>query len=143
MFHLLPKYLENRVERILSNIGTLPLGTDQTWTVPAGKIWVPLLIFGRFTASAVVANRGIQVIFSSGGVEFGRIRANTIITASLIARYTFARGLGDQPSIGNTAINSLPDFTLGPGDTIQLTASAIDAGDQFTFVTLLYNEYDL
>jgi hypothetical protein len=143
MTTLLPKYLENRFDRVLSSIGTLGAGLDQTWTVPANKIWVPIMILGRLTASAVVANRAVQIIISSGANEIGRIRANQVLPASQNARYTFGRGITDQSTVSNVALNAMPDITLIAGESINLTAVGLDAGDVFSQVSFLYNEYDL
>jgi hypothetical protein len=114
-------------------------------------IWRILAVSGRFIASGTIANRVLRVIHNSssstGGVALHDLSTcPTVVIAGGNSQFCFAVGHVNSTATSTAAINqttSLPiAFLLRPGDRLDLEANSIQAGDQFSVLTIQYEVFD-
>lgn len=93
----------------------------------------------RLVTSAAVATRVPIVSVTDGaGVAIIVCPAGKSTAAGLTTDYTFAVGLGEWDIASTTqAAGPLPPLPLGDGDSITITVSAIDVGDQISRVRVV------
>lgn len=102
-----------------------------------------LTVKATFAADANVASRFPSVQFKDGdGTVFAEFAASLAIAATETFTLTWAR-VGDHVSGSGSAssINALPDLLLPPGYTVTITASSMQAGDQFSNISLMVENH--
>lgn len=114
-------------------------GAAFTLTVPGGEVWRVIAAQATLVTSAVVANRTprFAVLDNDSNEVFRSITASSV-SAGNTNTTQWATGFGNAISGaqgGQTA--PLPDLFLDAGTQIQLTAGALDAGDQIQNVSLI------
>ena len=96
-----------------------------------------------YTTDATVANRYpvLSVVSQDGTVLFA-IAASTAVAASSAITYQWLSGIG-YSSVGDlvNAVLPLADFLISGAYTVSLSATAIDAGDQISGVSLYVEKY--
>jgi len=118
-------------------------GADWAYTIPAG-VWARLLTgFCTLATSSTVANRlpGLQLQNATPAV-IGKGITNTAITANLTPAITYARAAGWTLAGGTVGVNlSMPALILPPGYTIGSITPLLQAGDQYSAIQLLFEEW--
>ncbi|HEV3136146.1 MAG TPA: hypothetical protein VG348_15765 [Acidimicrobiia bacterium] len=122
-------------------------GADWSYTIPA-SIWARLLSgFTTLTTSSTVANRYAGIIESdANGVEIGELQVATAITASLVERISYGHSsqwatIAASPA-GTVAVQAVfPSFPIPPGYTIGSKTVGLAAGDQYSSIQLLFEEW--
>lgn len=102
-----------------------------------------LTVKATFTADANVASRFPSVQFKDGnGTVFAEMAASLAVAATEAFTLTWAI-LGDHVSGSGSAnsLNSLPSLLLPPGYTVTVTASSLQAGDQFSNISMLVEHH--
>ena len=118
-------------------------GADWSVQVPAGVTWEVQSVYAQLATSAVVANRfPVLVVQDAGG--------NTLLdanpggggqTATQTHKYTWAIGAGSNQNTSANPSAPIPDMVLPGGSTIGTTTLNLDAGDQWSAVSLFVVEY--
>lgn len=112
-------------------------GAGFTYTMPvAGRLQA---IGWTFTADAVAVTRYQDlVIADSGGATIWQQSASGSIAASQVSYVAMAAGFGTLNQQGaGLSESGLPDLDLAEGDTITISITAADAGDQISAITLV------
>jgi hypothetical protein len=124
---------------------SLAVGTDISFTVPAGKQWTPLLLIGTLVTSATVATRTVQVRFTDGTHTLFIDAGVPTQAASLTQTYSFSTSARFETTFTlNIAAYGFPGgVPLQPGWVIGTLTNAIQAGDQWTNVALVVAESPL
>lgn len=120
-------------------------GAEWTITLPGGYYYRLLGGVATFTASAVVATRLVGIaVTSSDGVVFVAVNSSGI-PASNIARTAFASGIAGSSVSGAKGAWSInaPPFWMHANWTLASSTTAMDAGDTYTAITLLFERLAL
>lgn len=119
-------------------------GLNYTFTVPAYARIIPRSVWCQFSTSAVVANRHPTIQFndSAANVLF-RDSSDFIQPASTTVTYSWSYALGTSQtsSIAGTISRALPQIVLEPNYQIYLWCISMDAGDQFRFVNISFEQW--
>lgn len=117
-------------------------GVPVLWTVPANVHWRIRQVTFLFVTSAVVANRNLYVhLLSDLGHTVGWYPFPTPCPASATNFLTAASGASSQ-SLSSVQTIGLPtDLDFPPNWQVQLTASSLDAADQFQSPVLTVEEF--
>lgn len=114
-------------------------GGGVKFRIPSDWYMKPVMLTAVFTASGVVASRGIALQYQDGdGNVYGQFDQLTIVTAGLAGRFTWAINVDTatiDPAKG-PGVRSVPDILMPSGHQLALTASNEDAGDQFSALFL-------
>lgn len=115
------------------------VGTAFSLLVPGGEVWRVITAQATLVTSAVVANRTPRfAVLDNDGTEIFRSITASSVSAGNTNTVQWATGFGNAISGaqgGQTA--PLPELFLDAGSQIQLTAGALDAGDQIQGVVLI------
>ena len=129
--------------------------SDKSFTVPTGKIWVPIMIRSEATCSADVGNRTFTVYFSNGTNVIYHLNKSGSVTASQTFTLLFAikwreagttaanvpLSTGTNPNV--CVYGSIPPILLPAGYVIRVyDSAAIAAGADDMTVVINYIEYD-
>ena len=137
-----------------------PIGTQHGWqdvvhglTPGAGQPYahvVPgqyrerlMAVKFTFATSAVVANRvaALQLSDASGNELVYQVCSGAIVAASVLT-VTLAVGLTTSPGISaGNSVGGICDLIVEPGWTWSIVASAMDAGDQISAVTMIVQRF--
>lgn len=110
-------------------------------TVPTGKVWRVLAMRCQTVTSADVANRyPVFYITCDGTIEVYRAGTTTAITASLTT--DIACGQEYVGRIGNRLTVGFRPLELPAGATINFALAGIQAADNSTALTVMYQEVD-
>jgi hypothetical protein len=125
------------------NVPSPAAGVEWTQTVPGGVIWELLSVKLRLVTSAVVANR--QTILQCRDQDDVILRAgsnNVNIPASSTQTVTF-ENVGATTNLGSVIQGLLPSppFVLQSGWKVGTLTNGLDAGDQYSLVTLTVREW--
>lgn len=106
-----------RIDYVPTAVQDQAVGSDKTFTVPAGEEWELVQLYAQVLTTATVGNRLTTVeVQDDNSVLLSKIAANAVQAASLDVGYNFAPGLQDQPAIVGKDINTAhPASVLGPG----------------------------
>lgn len=109
-------------------------GSEFSFQTPAGVTWIPLSILATFSASAVVANRTVQIQYRLGNVIYYRSTPVLIQAASNVFQYTWSRGWASAVVAGGTrgVGEALPSIPIVGGSTIQSSTVSLDVGDAYS-----------
>lgn len=132
-------------------------GADIAITVPANKRWSLRAFGGRFVSSAVVANRNVFVEIDNGaGLILFIVGQVFTVPASTNTRFYTGPGcFYDMPTANPVGVNVgggigvaqpmkvFPQLDLVAGWRITTATLAIDAGDQWSQVVCLVEEWDV
>lgn len=128
------------VERVpdVVQVATPAAGADWSIHVPNGELWDVLSIRGLLTASSQAANRAVNVIYTTGEVEYMRSAVGTLIVASKAAVVSFIADISAPVAVGLTYQGALPPHKsyVPGGHYIKSATEAIDAGDQWSAVAI-------
>lgn len=118
-------------------------GFEFTQAVPNGVSWILRAVTAVFHASAAVANRLPALILldpTFATVSFNPISG--VITASSVTTISWAPGMNPFLLIGTAATAAMPaEVRLGPGWFIGSQTALLDAGDSYTGVKLIVEEF--
>jgi len=123
-------------------VGVLPAnpgaGVDFSIAVPAQRRYRPISLTAKLVTSATVANRFVHATVQDGGGDiFSNATQATAQTATQTVTYTFGPGLTSQIINDGVAVITLPsNLTLLAGWTIQSLTTGIQAGDQWSLISL-------
>ncbi len=100
-------------------------------------------VFCRFVADGNAANRDLVVEYlDTAGVRFGLMGSGTVVTAGQTRDVLFS---AFQPQVvvlvDNTHLVPLQPIMLGPTDRWRLNASNIQAGDQFSRIRVVREQF--
>lgn len=143
MINLLPKYLENRFVFKQNDLGSLGVNTELNVTVPAGKIWIPLAFYSNFACDATVISRVMRLYFTDGTNRIAGVSAPSNLTAATTWAISLANNLTQTGQVGSSVNAGLPLLPLPEGYKIITSTQSLQAGDQFTAVSLSYLEADV
>lgn len=119
-------------------------GAGAVVTVPTGRVWRPRSVAGTLTTSAAVATRFVFVqAADAGAAALARTVQVNGIAAGLAANCTFAQGAITNPGSVQSLHGGLFDLHLTAGQTLTLSAIAIQAGDQFSVVRIVIEQWFL
>lgn len=122
-------------------------GADAVTTVPGGRAWLPYSYNATFQASAVVSNRQISLVADGGDAPRAAWQSpqRTAVTAGQIALLNWqeAAGYSFNTAAGVFQVAHLPVFPLMAGWRIRTSTISMDAGDQWSAITLTVFEVDV
>lgn len=133
----MPGFLPDTHGRLFTEAGSAPAaGSSATITVPTNTRWRPIAIRCQLTTDATVANRIVSLTLIIGAQVYGFYGSATTQTASLTWLYTFTPQSGINASNVGTLVGvSIPEVMYLDDDLIlNVTASGLQAGDQFTAI---------
>lgn len=136
-------YLQNRFEVKTVVVGNVTAGQEIDITVPAGKRWVPLVLYSVFLASGTAATRIPGMAFKRGSTTLASSVFPATISASGFAVLTYAHNAGFNFSGTSGMPQHMPLMALEAGDSVETATTSLQAGDQYTSVVLHYLEADL
>jgi hypothetical protein len=119
------------------------VATDWTVSVPGSATWRVYGVRFDLVADANVANRTAQLVADDQTSEIYRIAFDATVTAGLTARFSAYAG-GTRNALLNGAANvGLPTdgLVLLPGYRLRLVSAGLQAGDQYSAVSLQVQEY--
>lgn len=118
-------------------------GSDWSY-VPSGGRWERIeMIHAKLVTSAVVANRQpLLIVQDQNAAELAALPPLVNQAASTTTRYTWWRGLGTTIALlsGRTA-SPLGELILRPGWKVASNTGAIDAGDQWSEISIVVTRY--
>ena len=121
--------------RSLISVPNPAAGADWSYSIPPSTIVHLFTITAQLVTSAVVANRTPVLSVSIGGVSIYTDPSEVTVTASSTRIYSYANGVNSL-SAGNAARGGIPDLWLETGAVISVATGGIDAGDQWSAITL-------
>jgi hypothetical protein len=107
-------------------------GAGLVWTNQVNQRVEFLAVQFCYTADANVQDRLVMVSVYRGGSNVPKALAKGIHTANEVCQYYFSVGIAGEDEITTHQIQAaaLPtDLILGPGDTLSVIASGMQAGD--------------
>lgn len=117
-------------------------GSDWNVTVPTGARWQVQSVTEVFTASATVANRGLQLVADDGANILAIGEDQGSITAGQTGTFSFFLGAN---SIGGLAFNMASVAWVSPvlqqGFRVRSNTVGLQAGDQYSAIFLLVLEW--
>lgn len=118
-------------------------GADWIQTVPTGARWRLWATSASLTTSAAVANRSSSLRLDDGVTPLWQAGHNVVQTAGITLLWTFTLGLANLVLASGTASTQpmLPVATLLAGWRIQSFTSSLQAGDQWSAIRLLVEEW--
>lgn len=120
------------------------LGTNFVFTAPSFARVQVRSIYAQFITSATVINRSLLLSMADGSANgFYFEVTEAAIAASSTVSITWALGVGwAQTAVSQGAMTrSLPNLLLNPGWTLTLGAVNRQAGDQFRYVCMEYEQW--
>lgn len=125
-------------------------GADWSYTVPAGT-WLKLMSgLTTLTCSATTAQRNPGTIITDGTKTIGRLeyqtsganpKASSVCQISYVTSHNWqVAGNAQIPANGPLCL-SLPPFVLPPGYVIGSVTPNLQAGDQYSAVTLIFGSW--
>lgn len=120
--------------------GTNPAaGTYYAYNVPANVNMAFLSVQARLVTSATVANRrAALVIDTSLGNVYYKVAAPNVQTAGQTIDYFFQVAVTDREIAGSEMYSNINELPLKSGHILRVTATNIQAGDQFSNIKLFY-----
>lgn len=143
MVNFFQMYLQNRFTVKTVVVGNVTAGQEIDITVPAGKRWVPLVLYSIFLTSATAATRIPGVVFKQGSTILCNSVFPATIGASSFSVLTYAHNAGFNFSGTSGMPQHLPLMALEAGESVETSTTSLQAGDQYTNVVLHYLEADL
>lgn len=143
MLEYLPKYLENRFELKINNLGSPGAGNEIVFTVPANKIWIPASLTFNFVTDANVATRQIRIESNNGTIPFVRNRLAIGPVASTTYNVSMFKGAGLTTSTINNFPIELQSLPLYEGWKIETVTASMQPGDTYNSVFFAYFEADV
>lgn len=124
--------------------GALPAaGAEFTLRAPGQGLWRVLSLAFVLTTSAVVANRRVALLADDQTDVWWAAESTVDIAASLATRFGAYPGAA-ATGLANFTVNiPLPHggLILQPGHRVRSSTALIDAGDQFSAIRALVQEY--
>lgn len=114
-------------------------GAGVTVAVPESECQMLVAVTFRLVTSAAIATRvPIVSVLDGSGVAVAACPSGKSTAATLTTDYSFLVGVGEWDAASTTnAAGPLPPLMLDAGDSITITVSAIDAGDQLSRVRVV------
>lgn len=136
------EFLRMRLVRAIP-VPTPAAGSDWSLTVPAGVIWQVLSVRAQLVTDAVVATRVPSLDFvTADGTIVVRHPVDSTKVASVSAFFDWMVGYGDHINEGGVVgLSMIADFPLLAGWAVKTTTFAIDAGDQWSGITVAVREW--
>lgn len=113
-------------------------GAEWSQTVPPGEIWLIHAVHAILTASAVVATRFPTLVVDDQTTRSGRYSAGAGVTAGQAIEMTWDQvGAFNSPASSTVFMANIPaDLILQSGWRLRSLTSAIDAGDQWSSISV-------
>lgn len=112
-------------------------GSDWTYTVAAGTRERIVSVTATLTTSATVANRIPVITITQGGNIVYQASPTAAQTATTALTYLFTSGLQPWTGAGGQIVVPLPpNLFLTGGNTISVTTTALQAGDQWSNIRI-------
>jgi len=123
--------------------GAVGAGTDPAYTVPVNTRMRIIACSAELVASAAVASRIASLQISRGGVIAGQVTTQLAQLATLTRRYGWASGCASPiPTPPSAEALGLPFLLyLEASDVISLQTTNLQAGDQWTPISLLVESW--
>lgn len=119
-------------------------GAEWIQAVPGGVLWEVLEVSYTFATSVVVANRVSQVVFANADLR-SVFRTSPSVNQAASQSVPYAYGAGVGVVITALVLQGSfpsPPIVMSPGYTIRTSTGSIDAGDQYSNITLQVREWD-
>jgi hypothetical protein len=127
------------VKVVNQSIANPPAGASFSFIIPTGYRARLVAIFMQFATDVNVADRFIFFTLESPSGIICRLTHTVAVTESLISSFQFQNGSG----LFNFSVTNLnhianfpPEITLEEGDSINVTVTGIQAGDQFSLINM-------
>ena len=120
--------------------GTNPAaGAESSEAVPAGEQWDILAYEITLVASAVVANRNVDIIYEDGsGIEIASNRFATSITANQTVKIHIGKYETLPADTATDHFHKLPnELELAPAFLVKTVTANIDTGDDFSAPSII------
>ena len=130
--------------RIIDVVSSDPAaGVEESLTIPTGHMWRIIAASFTLVAAASAANRSVHMVFTTpNGVVIDTYPdIDQIISET--KRYSFAHyGEGGGRSDNNVILATIPEYLiLPPASTITTVTSGLQAGDNFSAMALLVEQW--
>ena len=128
-----------------TEVGTVAAGANPLVTIPVGRVWRFLAVFGNLTCSAVAGTRQpFARARTATPAVYGFAGQSNIIGAGAVAGYSWNVGLSNPAtSIAAAGIAGLWNYPMPPGHQLEIVVVGMDPGDQWTSVRYLVEEWFL
>ena len=109
-----------------------------TTTVPGDQVWNVLAVRCTFTTSAVVGARQPAIQIGDGVQQVLSATLGPSIAASIGVRISYVPGMANPTTnlVPDNAVPLPPVLVLGPGFVISSLTGTIQAGDQYSGITV-------
>lgn len=128
---------------IVSQTTTVGAGLDWSFTVPSNTRWKVRAVSAFLTASATVASRLVALNLKDtvGNIYYG-MQCNASQTASQALRYNWYPGAPFTALITSVITSPIPtDTVLFTNMSISVTTANLQAGDQWSLITMAVEEW--
>jgi hypothetical protein len=117
-------------------------GADCVVQQPPAVRWRVISATTTLVTNAVVSNRSPTLQLASGGVVVGQYPTAAVVPASSTINLTWASGLTPLGPFNNYQAAPLPEGAIiAASGVVSTLTQAIEAGDQYHFLTLLVEEW--
>lgn len=119
-------------------------GVEVVVTVPALKWWRIWTVHLKLVASAVAANRLVRLLIDDGTNPLYKVPNDVNHVANQTTEYSYGNAALSEAAQGATSVARvypLPTIVLAPASRIQTVTAGKDAGDQFSEIAMLVEEY--
>lgn len=110
-------------------------------TVPVGRIRRIRSVHARLTTSAVAGARQPELEWIGGGGLMASAPQVTTLAAAGTRAFVWALGLNDPGTAVFAAHSAMPDTFLFEGHTLLIWTPALDPGDQWTGIRIVYEDF--
>lgn len=118
------------------------VGADWTTSPGGQRFWRITTLVARLTTSAVAGNRRVQLQATEGGLTYFVAESHLDHPANTVVDY--AAHTGSPATSATNLVLPLPlpsgGLLLRPGASLATVTSGIDAGDQWSAITILAEE---
>jgi len=127
-----------QIHRFARAIPNPAAGAELAVRPDGGRAWRILNMIFTFTASAVVANRNIQLNLSDGNTRTWRGTTAVVQAAASVQEYEAYPNAISGVSVSGLALLALPidGLWMPPGYVLTTTTALIDVGDQYSGIAL-------
>lgn len=114
-------------------------GSDASLTVPGGHAYRVIAVYGVLVTDANVADRTLELVATVDGSTVGRFPTAGNVPANSTAPATWAPHL-DPATAAASLVGSIPELTLPAGATLATLTDQIQAGDQWSALSVLVHD---
>lgn len=124
-------------------VATPAVATEAGIVAPGQGLWRVISLTFRFVTDVNVANRGVTLFADDGSTVWWRASAAAVQAASLTVDHSAFAGAATSTLTGSVATLALPSegLWLEPGWRLRTLTSLIQAGDQYSAIAALVEEF--